>query len=106
MNEPKKPLAAYFAAGFPLSILGMFVAVVAAGGGHGTYIPATVFFPYAMGIADLHEQIGVIPILMALLQFPIYGLALGSFNKKVVLILLLLTHSAAAFWIIKHSVHF
>ena len=55
----------------------MFWCFFAAGGGHGSYVPAIVCFPFAM---LLSIQVGAItlPFLaLALAQFPFYGAVLA-----------------------------
>ncbi len=44
-----------------------------AGGGHGTYIPAKIIFPFTMLLANLNNEIGVIGLIIALIQIPIYS---------------------------------
>ena len=53
-------------------------AVTAAGGGHGTYIPATILFPYTMLLASADKLISNPLIALALLQFPTYGLLIAT----------------------------
>lgn len=58
-----------------------FVAAAAAGAGHGTYLPARLFFPITMLSTSLCGPITAPFIAVALLQFPIYGLALGYCHR-------------------------
>ena len=60
----------------------LLFALLFAGGGHGTYFPAKVLFPYTMISALLLGTITVPFILLAIIQFPIYGFALGVANRK------------------------
>lgn len=44
-----------------------------AGGGHGTYIPAKIIFPFTMLLANLNNEIGLIGLIIAVIQIPIYS---------------------------------
>jgi hypothetical protein len=74
----------------------MFVA----GAGHGSYALAKVLFPFAMLAAVIGHSIGLISILLACVQFPIYGLVIGnrfrtsSFRESAIWIVLI--HFAVA----------
>jgi hypothetical protein len=57
--------------------LAAFVAVSAAGGGHGTYLPAAILFPFTMLISAVLGRIPACLAAVALVQFPIYGLLLA-----------------------------
>ena len=52
-----------------------------AGGGHGTYIPAKIIFPFTMLLANLYNEIGVIGFIIAIIQIPIYSRILISKPK-------------------------
>ena len=54
-----------------------------AGGGHGTYIPAAVFFPFSMIVAEHAGTIGMIPLCMAAVQFPAYALVMARHKKGI-----------------------
>jgi hypothetical protein len=57
------------------------IATVAAGGGHGTYFPAKVFFPFAMILAIRMGVIGPIAILLVFLQWLCYGVLVGKSSR-------------------------
>jgi hypothetical protein len=65
------------AIGAVVCILCLLLAVLAAGAGHGTYLPAKILFPFAM-----LASVGVLSLsftaVLAALQFPVYGLLLGA----------------------------
>jgi len=64
-------------AGLFIGILAAWFALAAAGGGHGTYVPAAILFPFTMLIS---VKVGIIsPVLLAgaLAQYPIYGFLLA-----------------------------
>ena len=63
-------------------IVAFMVAVVAAGSGHGTYLPAKCLFPYTMLSTRWTESITTPFIVVALLQFPVYGIILAKANTK------------------------
>lgn len=59
-----------------------------AGGGHGTYVPAILFFPYTMLGSVATQQIQAAHMVVAALQFPAYGFYLAqNLTKRKVLIL-------------------
>ena len=61
-------------AGIVISLPLFFVAMAMAGGGHGTYIPAVLFFPYSMlGAVAFTQQIQAGHLVLAAIQFPAYG---------------------------------
>jgi hypothetical protein len=60
----------------------MLVGAAAAGSGAANYVPAIVLFPFALltvGALDLHYAYLMV---LALLQFPIYGTVLGLGAQK------------------------
>ena len=55
----------------------LVIVVFTMGGGHGTYLPAKVVYPFTMLIAILTKNgIGIIPTIIAIIQIPIYALIL------------------------------
>jgi hypothetical protein len=59
-----------------LAIFGLMAiafAIWRMGGGHGSYLAAKVLFPYSMLIAGAFGSIGFISAVLALVQFPAYG---------------------------------
>lgn len=61
------------AVGVVIGIAAVAVAIMAAGAGHGTYIPAIAMFPFAMILTPLTDSISPIAMVVALVQFPLYG---------------------------------
>ena len=55
----------------------LFICIFAAGAGHGTYLPAKIFFPITMLSCLLFSSITAPFAIFAVLQFPLYGLILG-----------------------------
>jgi hypothetical protein len=76
-----------------------------AGGGHGDYRLAMMLFPYTMLSALIFDSITVPFIALAIIQFPLYGVAPGYANQKErfgwVAILLGVVHGLA--WIAMSS---
>src|SRR4051812_28757256 len=58
-----------------------WIVVVAAGGGHGTYIPAKLFFPFSMLLAG-NGPIGPASLVVAALQWATYGAVIGGASKR------------------------
>ncbi len=78
-------------------LIGMFVvpvaallAIASAGGGHGHYVYAKLFFPYTLlgphflpdRSAEFPDSITLPWIVLALIQFPLYGLVIGLASHK------------------------
>ena len=59
-----------------------YVAALLANGGHGTYLPATIFFPVGMGISMLMHRVPIIAMVIAALQFPLYGYWFAKARQK------------------------
>jgi hypothetical protein len=70
------------ALGAALGVLPFCLALVSAGAGHGHYLAAWLFFPWAMLIGLADGSIGVVAVSVALVQFPLYGLAIGYCGQK------------------------
>ena len=78
----------------------LFLGLVSAGMGHGDYVLARILLPYAMLSAVLFKGIVAPLIVLAVAQFPLYGVALGAAAKRgrlsTALLLLLVVHTLAA----------
>jgi hypothetical protein len=66
------------AAGVLITIPFLAFVVFTAAAGHGTYAPAKLLFPFAMFAAVVGHSITPPFIVAACIQFPLYGLVLGS----------------------------
>jgi hypothetical protein len=55
----------------------VFVTIFATGAGHGTYLPARLFFPFAMFSTFICGSITAPFVVIGLVQFPFYGLLSG-----------------------------
>lgn len=95
--------------GMLFTLPALLLAFISAGGGHGDYLWAKVFFPYSMillpGLSgEVGEPCGLSAILVlgvGLLQFPLYGAVLGasasSFRRMAMVVAIILAvHAAAA----------
>jgi len=51
------------------------------GGGHGFFWPAKIIYPYSMIISVLNNQIGILAIILAVIQVPIYGILICKKSK-------------------------
>ncbi len=60
----------------------LFAAAVYTGAGHGSYLPAKILFPFTMLSTVLFRSIVAPFIVVAVLQFPLYGLLLGRANAS------------------------
>ncbi|WP_405397549.1 hypothetical protein [Maribacter sp. Asnod2-G09] len=60
-----------------ITILLLFLTIFLAGGGHGTFLPAKLFYPFSMILAGLKDEIGTLEIIIAVIQIPVYGLIIN-----------------------------
>jgi hypothetical protein len=59
--------------GVTLGVVALAFVIWAAGGGHGSYLPAKLLFPYTMLIAG--DSVGFLGMLLAIVQWPLYAAA-------------------------------
>jgi hypothetical protein len=72
----------YVIRGLVLGAVASLVALAAAGAGHGTYLPAKLLFPFAMLCAVFGSSITAPYIVIALVQFPLYGVLLDAASRR------------------------
>lgn len=60
----------------------LLMAFVSAGAGHGDYVLAMFLFPYSMLLSTFTQYLTTPLILLAIAQFPVYGIVLGLANRK------------------------
>jgi ABC-type methionine transport system permease subunit len=60
----------------------LLLGIASGGAGHGNYFPAKLLFPFTMLSTILFGSITVPFILLAVAQFPAYGVILGHANEK------------------------
>ncbi len=80
--------------------LALFLGIASAGAGHGDYFWAKIIFPYTMLSTALFHSIPAPFILLAILQFPLYGLILAFAGERkrlgLLVIVLAVVHILAA----------
>jgi hypothetical protein len=76
MGAQTRRLLLGIAVGVVLGIVAGWIAVGFMAGGHGTYLPASLLFPFSMILAVALKRISTLAILLALFQYPVY-LAVG-----------------------------
>jgi hypothetical protein len=76
-DRPLRNALAGSALGVVFEFPTLFAAVLSGGAGHGHYMAARALFPLPMLFSRLEGEIGVVSILLALFQFPIYGAMIG-----------------------------
>jgi len=64
-----------------ITVLCLLVTIIFAGGGHGTYIPAKIIFPFTMILVNLNNEISVVGFIIAIIQIPFYGAILANKPK-------------------------
>lgn len=62
------------------------------GGGHGTYIPAIILFPFGMIGTTFQNSITNPFVILGIIQFPFYGYLLDIFKYKRLKYLILTFH--------------
>ena len=62
-----------------ITVLLLLLTIFFAGGGHGSYLPAKLIYPFTMIIAEFKNEIGIVGMILAIAQIPTYALVL---NKK------------------------
>lgn len=66
----------------PIEIISLYLALLSTGAGHGNYLWAWVLFPLPMYLTTFAGSITPLLIVLAVLQFPIYGLIAGFASTK------------------------
>lgn len=61
----------------------LLIALFLMGGGHGTYIPMMLIFPWGSLLLIWKDYISVFTILLAIVQFPVYGLIIDKLKISV-----------------------
>jgi hypothetical protein len=59
----------------------LFLGVLSGGAGHGDYVLAKILFPYTMLLAQISGTISPILVIIAILQFPAYGILTYIFSE-------------------------
>jgi hypothetical protein len=54
----------------------LFISVLAAGGGHGSYLPAKLLFPWSMAGTAFTGTVTQALLALAIAQYPVYGIVL------------------------------
>src|SRR5215213_1263764 len=62
--------------------IALLLGIYSGGAGHGNYFLAKILFPYTMLSTFLFNSIIVPFILLAIVQFPLYGLVLAFGNER------------------------
>ncbi|RLJ31797.1 hypothetical protein CLU97_1236 [Chryseobacterium sp. 7] len=66
-----------------------FFAILAGGGGHGTYFPLLVLFPFSLLGTFFNEEI---PLFIGIIQLPIYGFLMDKLGIKKALPVIVAIH--------------
>ncbi|MFV8345598.1 hypothetical protein [Flavobacterium sp. ZB4P13] len=73
----------------PILIL---IAIFLAGGGHGYFEPIFILFPFSCISIIFFNEINLLFIFIALIQYPIYGLLLDKMKVKNIAFFIILAH--------------
>ena len=68
--------------GVVLGVILGFVSLLAMAGGHGTYVPAALFFPAALLLSIAVNVISKSALFVAAAQWPLYGAVLGLSARR------------------------
>lgn len=68
------------------------ITVFLAGGGHGTYLPFLVLFPFGLLGTVFQTSISELFFIIGILQFPVYGFLIDKFKNRKSIFLILLVH--------------
>ncbi|PWN59851.1 hypothetical protein [Chryseobacterium viscerum] len=71
-----------------------FLAILAGGGGHGTYFPLLAIFPFSLLGTFFNEEI---PVLIGIIQLPVYGFLMDKFETKKAFPVILAIHVICIF---------
>ena len=73
----------YLVLGVLITPVTLFLAYRSAGFGHGQYVSARLFYPFSMLLTLLTNDEIVLPLrVLAVLQFPVYGVLIGYAAKR------------------------
>jgi hypothetical protein len=80
MNESRFwiPLAVFLG----VTPIVLFLGLVSAGAGHGDYLLAKILFPYTLLSTAVFERIETPFMVLTVVQYPAYGVAMGIANVK------------------------
>jgi len=67
---------------FLLGLIAVVVSGVAAAGGYGSYVPATLLFPFTMLWARASGAVSGAALALALAQYPLYGWLLSRAKSR------------------------
>ena len=71
----------WFLAGIAAGALAVILAIASIGSGHGDYVAARIFFPYSL-LLTMPLETNSLPIILALVQFPLYGALMGLASSR------------------------
>jgi hypothetical protein len=98
MNRTGKTIFGSVIVGVLFTPVAILLAFISAGAGHGNYVWARVFFPYSILLTNATGSITTSLMVLAVMQFPLYGLVCGvgfSASKRIYPIVAATAHLAA-----------
>jgi hypothetical protein len=81
-SDGAKRLVTPVIVGIMLGVILGFVSLLATAGGHGTYVPATLFFPAPMLLSIALNAISKPALFVAAAQWPLYGAVVGVAARR------------------------
>lgn len=61
----------------------ILISILLMGGGHGYYEPMIFLFPFSAILFIWFEEINLIFLFVSLVQYPVYGLLIDRFGKRI-----------------------
>ena len=99
LDSPAGSFRIPFVLSLILTPIFLLIAFLFAGAGHGTYFVSKILFPFTMLSTVVADQISLSFVVVAGLQFPLYGLLVGLANRvgrlRNAILLISVIHSIA-----------
>jgi hypothetical protein len=81
-TRPVRAIVGGFLTGLGATVPAVILAIISGGSGHGNYAFALALFPFPMLLTQVtHDSVAALSIVLALVQFPIYGAILGYYRS-------------------------
>jgi hypothetical protein len=90
----------FFALGILIAAISLFVGFYSTGFGHGDYVAARLILPFACVVTGGYLGAGLVVSIVALIQWPTYGLSVDKSSRRVwVVVAIVIAHAALCWWL-------
>jgi hypothetical protein len=90
----------FFALGILIAPIALCIGFYSAGFGHGEYVAARLILPFACVVTGGYLGAGLVVSIVALIQWPTYGLLVDKSSRRVwVVVAIVITHAALCWWL-------